>query len=143
MRLIPFSNAAAPASPLWALPVQALVPWMSRIKHTVRHTIGQLAKGEAQAPVHALPYGGRPASNDAVFALPRMHERREMLGVRPGSAALGAAPLRVVREADSSLGAECAGRMVMSGRMADVCAELERMTQRAAAAQAPSLTAKP
>ena len=140
MRLIPISNAAATPSPLWALPVQALVPWMSRLKHTightVKHTIGQLAKPQAQAPVHALPYEARAASNDAVFAVPG-------IAMRPGSAALGAAPLRIVREADSSLGAECAGRMVMSGRLADVCAELERMTQRAAAAQEACITAKP
>mgnify|MGYP000149608500 CR=1 FL=1 len=37
--------------------------------------------------------------------------------------------LRVVREFDSSVNPACAGRMVISGRMADVCAELERMVQ--------------
>jgi hypothetical protein len=41
--------------------------------------------------------------------------------------------LRVVREFDSNVGPACAGRMVISGRMADVCAELERMAQREAA----------
>jgi len=40
--------------------------------------------------------------------------------------------LRVVREFDSNVGPACAGRMVISGRMADVCAELERMSQREA-----------
>lgn len=43
--------------------------------------------------------------------------------------------LRVVREFDSNVGPACAGRMVISGRMADVCAELERMAQREAALQ--------
>ncbi|OGA97374.1 MAG: hypothetical protein A3E79_11445 [Burkholderiales bacterium RIFCSPHIGHO2_12_FULL_61_11] len=43
--------------------------------------------------------------------------------------------LRVVREFDSSVSPACAGRMVISGRMADVCAELERMTQRETAVQ--------
>ena len=38
--------------------------------------------------------------------------------------------LRVVREFDSAVSPSCAGRMVISGRMADVCAELERMSQR-------------
>lgn len=37
--------------------------------------------------------------------------------------------LRVVREFDSSVNPACAGRMVISGRMVDVCAELERMVQ--------------
>lgn len=38
--------------------------------------------------------------------------------------------LRIVREFDPASGPACAGRMVISGRMADVCAELERMAQR-------------
>lgn len=36
--------------------------------------------------------------------------------------------LKVVREFDPSIRPTAAGRMVISGRMADVCAELERMT---------------
>ena len=35
--------------------------------------------------------------------------------------------LRVVREFEPNMSRTCAGRMVISGRMADVCAELERM----------------
>jgi hypothetical protein len=37
--------------------------------------------------------------------------------------------LKIVREFDPGVGASCAGRMVISGRMADVCAELDRMAQ--------------
>ena len=37
--------------------------------------------------------------------------------------------LKVVREFDCAASLTCAGRMVISGRMADVCAELERMVQ--------------
>ena len=42
--------------------------------------------------------------------------------------------LRVLREFEPGASPACAGRMVISGRMADVCAELERMsmTQRQA-----------
>lgn len=36
-------------------------------------------------------------------------------------------PLRVVRVVDASHAPATAGRMVISGRMADVCAELERL----------------
>lgn len=36
--------------------------------------------------------------------------------------------LRVVREFDSAISPSCAGRMVISGRIADVCAELERLS---------------
>ncbi len=41
--------------------------------------------------------------------------------------------LRVVRESDTAIKPDCAGRMVISGRMADVCAELDRMALQAAA----------
>lgn len=41
----------------------------------------------------------------------------------------GCRHLKVVREFDSGVSPAFAGRMVISGRMADVCAELERMTQ--------------
>lgn len=39
------------------------------------------------------------------------------------------ARLKVLREHDAAVSPACAGRMVISGRMADVCAELERMTE--------------
>ena len=38
--------------------------------------------------------------------------------------------LKIVRALEPGVGAGYAGRMVISGRMADVCAELDRMTQR-------------
>jgi hypothetical protein len=121
-----FSNAATPS--LWALPVQALAPWVNRVKHLIQ----QAAPGGLDARVHTLIARARAASNEAVFAAP----------ARPDSAVFRAAPLRVVRESDSALGAECAGRMVISGRMADVCAELDRMALRAAGAQDASVTTR-
>ena len=41
--------------------------------------------------------------------------------------------LRIVREFEAGVSPSCAGRMVISGRMADVCAELDRMAQKEAA----------
>lgn len=38
-----------------------------------------------------------------------------------------ASRLRVLREFEQGISPACAGRMVISGRMADVCAELDRM----------------
>ena len=46
-----------------------------------------------------------------------------------GSAGAMRGRLRVVRESDLGVSPSCAGRMVISGRMSDVCAELERMSQ--------------
>ncbi|MDP1740472.1 hypothetical protein [Polaromonas sp.] len=43
--------------------------------------------------------------------------------------------LKVVREFEAGISPSCAGRMVISGRMADVCAELERMAQKESLAQ--------
>ena len=137
MRIISFSSAAGPS--FWALPVQALGPWMSRI----RHSLGQMAplpaaQRDADARVQAVACVARAASNDAVFAVPEAP-------MRPKHTACTASPgnLRVVRESDPAIGAECARRMVISGRMADVCAELDRMALRAAAAQEACTASRP
>lgn len=45
---------------------------------------------------------------------------------------VNAMPLRVVRVAEAGYRPGCAGRMVISGRMADVCAELDRLAAREA-----------
>ena len=64
MRIISLSNAASPS--FWALPVQALAPWMNRVKHLVK----QVAQRDSDARAHALTSVVRAASNDAVFAPP-------------------------------------------------------------------------
>ena len=50
--------------------------------------------------------------------LPNRTESRRM--VQPSR-------LKIVRRFEPGVGASLAGRMVISGRMADVCAELDRM----------------
>ncbi len=53
--------------------------------------------------------------------VPTMHSLRASSGVHPGRPSCGSfsrRPLRVVRSS---------GRLVISGRMADVCAELDRL----------------
>ena len=135
MRIIGFSSAAAPSS-LWTLPAQALAPWMNRVKHALGHWLKQAAQENSKARMHARYYaatGARAANHEGVFAGP----------VWPDSTAFKTPPLRVVRESDSALGAECDGRMVISGRMADVCAELDRRALRAAAAQDSLVAHKP
>ncbi|MES2481849.1 MAG: hypothetical protein V4609_07620 [Pseudomonadota bacterium] len=46
----------------------------------------------------------------------------------PTRATLGQRPLRVVRVVEPHVSQASAGRMVISGRMDDVCAELDRLT---------------
>jgi hypothetical protein len=85
----------------------------------------------------------RVASASQTFTAPaaKPARQRPVLGARPmtcfqtsthanGNAAGGTEPsrLRVLREFEPGASPACAGRMVISGRMADVCAELERMT---------------
>ena len=51
-------------------------------------------------------------------------------------------PLRVLRVVEAgSAAASSSGRMRISGRMADVCAELDRLAEREAAFQKPALAA--
>ena len=44
--------------------------------------------------------------------------------------------LKVIRELEAGISPSCAGRMVISGRMADVCAELDRLARKESLIQA-------
>ncbi|MES2686435.1 MAG: hypothetical protein V4706_06395 [Pseudomonadota bacterium] len=97
----------------------------------------------AQPPAAAPSCGPAPAfkrfaANDAsatkIIAGGACHSRAT--GQKPfQTMAKTSAPrrLKVVREFEAGISPSCAGRMVISGRMADVCAELDRMAQREAA----------
>ncbi len=53
-------------------------------------------------------------------------------GLRLSTPTVSATPLRVVRLSEAGATPECAGRMRISGRMADVCAELDRLVAKEA-----------
>ena len=117
MRIISFANAAM--SPLWAMPAQALGPLISRIKHSLGYI--RVVPSEDHACANGAPTFGLnycEASNESAFP----HKTASTVAARS---------LRIVRSSDTAITADCAGRMVISGRMADVCAELDRMAQRA------------
>ena len=94
------------------LPLQSLVAWF------------------AGAPARAHGANGAPSPRASVHEArrcgPSVPQRRPH--ARPARA------LRVVRVLESSQAARGAGRMVISGRMADVSAELERLAALEAAA---------
>ena len=93
------------------VPLQSLVAWFA----------GASAQAQVVAPLRSSASEVRRAR--CVSATPpRRHH------TRPGRT------LRVVRVLDNSHAARGAGRMVISGRMADVCAELERLAALEAAA---------
>ena len=94
-------------------PLHSLMGWLG---HRRRHAESLLQA--CQAPKHAPGPRARVARPSAM-ARPCEKARR---------------PLRVVRVLDNSGASASAGRMFMSGRMADVCAELDRLAALEAAA---------
>jgi len=99
------------------------------------------------APVHAflrrlpevpfLRHGSAPAATPCPVALPANtgHACQLRPGTAPAHKSLVAPTLRVLRVMEAGQPAAHGGRMVISGRMADVCAELDRMAAREAALQ--------
>jgi hypothetical protein len=82
------------------------------------------ARPLAPAPVSARPqaaYLGRAAT------------RGSGTGVSSRQLAHKVMPLRVLRVVESGMPRSSTGRLVISGRMADVCAELDRLVEREAA----------
>lgn len=101
-----FAPHAVGAKPLGLrMPHRALAPTASRAS-------------DAQAPSHSAGSAGLTTVAHARITYP-LH-----------TAHISAKPIhrvRVVRSPDSSLPADRAGRMLVSGRFADVCAELDRL----------------
>ena len=137
MRIIGFSNAVA--SPFWITPVQALAPWLCRIKESLAHLtdFSEFQRGLQPEVNHLLrkadmkpaAISKTPASNDPLFTISPPADRQQPATLLQP---VQSHALRVVLESDKGLKADCAGRMVMSGKIADICAELDRMEQRAA-----------
>ncbi len=71
-----------------------------------------------------------PAAQPAGALTPLHHGMRVRNNPRPRP------PLRVVRVVEAGVATPLSGRMRISGRMADVCAELDRMADREAALHA-------
>ena len=81
--------------------------------------------GPAARPVHSALMAG--SSNQRLSAA-NSHRFNP-----PGKASAQINRLRVLRVVDASCSAHSAGRMVISGRFSDVCAELDRMSRQEAA----------
>jgi hypothetical protein len=121
-----FSSHLSYLAPLFS-PINALAAW--------------LAQPASARPL--VPPANAPLAHQRLtLPFPRAgsSHRRQVIGRVSSfkSAAFEArdpavARLRIVREQDAAVSPACAGRMTISGRMADVCAELDRMAQREAA----------
>jgi hypothetical protein len=122
MGIVSFSHS--PLLSILLAPAQALAAWF---------VPAQSRSGRYDAPARAQRASGQlalPFSSGAATAPRETTSTGQAMPKRPTSSRL-----RIVREFDANVGPACAGRMVISGRMADVCAELERMAQREAALQ--------
>jgi len=90
-----------------------------------RAAVGGLAGRHAPA----VPAG---VSRQAPQNVPSGFESQARAGLAPEPQQRTAPPLRVLRVLEAGQHAAHGGRMVISGRMADVCAELDRMVAREA-----------
>jgi hypothetical protein len=91
--------------------------------------------------IQRFMHGGRCAAVPTLArALPEAAYQSQTAVQNVGAAAPGSRhmaekimPLRVLRVVESGMPRSSAGRLVISGRMADVCAELDRLVEREAA----------
>jgi hypothetical protein len=76
-----------------------------------------------KAPQHAIPDAYMQNADARTSAAGSVHKQQ---------AVRKAVPLRVLRIVESGMTGNSSGRLVISGRMADVCAELDRLVEREA-----------
>jgi len=107
-------NFAFLANPFLVAPLQSLARWLTSARPpAMQSSVGVLQPRPVAAP-------------DLIAAC----------AVSTGAEGLNShkvKPLRVVRVLEAGQARSCVGRMVISGRMADVCAELDRLVAREAA----------
>ena len=113
------SMAGLLLAPLHAL-VGFFAPWQAAGAIHDPHSLNRRQPAQASLPaVPALKPEKRPVS--------RIAGSFQTAPVRPACSRL-----RVIRVMDAGCAPHAAGRMMISGRMADVCAELDRMALREA-----------
>lgn len=89
------------------------------------HPVARVNDGPVARPAHSALIAG--SSNQRLLAA----NSHRFNPPRKASAQINR--LRVLRVVDASCSAHSAGRMVISGRFSDVCAELDRMSRQEAA----------
>lgn len=118
-----------PGSAVLLVPLQALVALFLPARSP------SASAGSAQPPPHHMVHHGTDNQVASAHKTCGMHRTTARVTTKSRqTVAKVASPsrLKIVREFECGVGPTCAGRMVISGRMADVCAELDRMTQREA-----------
>jgi len=85
------------------------------------------APGQDQLTPGGLTTKPAPAAPSMPYAAQDLHHRLRQAAPAPMRRANVYRPLRMVRVMEAGQNASQVGRMVISGRMADVCAELDRL----------------
>ena len=83
-------------------------------------------------PARSVLANIRPVPSPAMACRGSVHaykspKRPSAMPAKTNSAGVPAQRLKIVRQFEPGASRSCAGRLVISGRMSDVCAELERM----------------
>lgn len=111
-------NIASLTPPAMMTPLHSLLRWLlPAVAQTHARKVASnclRASGPAKAPSPRPPWVAERATHEPQGATPRR-------------------PLRVVRFLEAGQTPAQVGRMVISGRMSDVCAELDRLAAREAA----------
>ena len=77
--------------------------------------------------------GTQLPKRDVQSTTPKLVAANDQLMRATGHKSIVSMPLRVVRVVETGQASACVGRMVISGSMADVCDELDRLAAREAA----------
>jgi hypothetical protein len=99
-----------------------------RLFDPLQQVAGSIARLFRRAPAHV-----QPTTRPVACAPSRVVRAAPLVASAGASRVRAPRRLRVVRVFDGSPASAGAGRMVISGRMADVCAELERLAAQEAA----------
>jgi hypothetical protein len=102
------------------------------LQHKLLLGIQRFMQGGA-LPLQPVPLHLRSQAPSRAVCAPRAMVVRSAGAVTSRQLAQKAMPLRVLRVVESDMPRTSTGRLVISGRMADVCAELDRLVEREAA----------
>jgi hypothetical protein len=121
---------AESARGLWA-PLQGLFDFLAHRAVPIESRAAVLsarAAGDRESPPGITRTLAPPSSKRRHAARPLTSFRVRMPEIGNAAPSNASPGLRVLREFEAGTSPSCAGRMFISGRMADVCAELERMS---------------
>ena len=114
-------------------PVQALASWFVPQHGGSSPHAAQSHPAPGGPAQLALPFANGPHAHPAALGVPTAIASNARADIANGRKATQPRPcagrVRVLRELDETAPPASTGRLIISGRMADVCAELDRLAQ--------------